>query len=68
VALYAYTAATPSELSLAPGDELIVVSLENTNGWLTGYNINDKSKVGHFPAGYVKFEDGPRAYFCSLKE
>jgi len=57
IALYPYPAASPNELSLSMGDELIVLPLENSNGWLTGYNVKDKSKVGHFPASYIKFEE-----------
>eukprot|EP01122_Echinamoeba_exundans_P010740 TRINITY_DN4077_c0_g1_i1.p1 TRINITY_DN4077_c0_g1~~TRINITY_DN4077_c0_g1_i1.p1 ORF type:complete len:944 (+),score=200.29 TRINITY_DN4077_c0_g1_i1:66-2897(+) len=67
-ALYAYTAQSSSELSLKPGDELVILptSAGDTKGWLTGHLVSNKSQIGHFPASYVKILDGEAAESASV--
>ncbi|ORY76393.1 hypothetical protein BCR37DRAFT_166159 [Protomyces lactucae-debilis] len=51
-ALYAYTAASGEEISLVPGEIVIVTAEDGGDGWATGVSADGQS--GLFPAAYAE--------------
>lgn len=61
VVLYSYIAKSSSELSLTPGDEVIILpsndpSMES-KGWALGSLSKNPEQLGHFPKAYVQIKN-----------